>query len=322
MNMRGLRNIEVRFGVAHITALIGLVTGSLACAFYLGFYSGQDAGFDKALASSAVTSPRLAIAETELSPEIADAIDSEIFARLGQGPDVSAEGASAPLPTLESIRTSDEAPIQVRAEALEEAERIEQQQLAAARSAASGAESRLARGDSKTLGMLIAEQGAPQREPAVAAPIEQVREAPQEVKTASLKPETVPAAQRRAAEPAPREQVKAPEAKPVDKPAIAKVETKREPVTPKGSSFIRKTLPKGWFAQVAAPQAIADADRLAQALKGAGFPVVIEQANVRGQEYFRVLVGPEENRQHAERLVGQLKRESVVKNDPFLRVIK
>ncbi|MBN8550818.1 MAG: SPOR domain-containing protein [Deltaproteobacteria bacterium] len=49
---------------------------------------------------------------------------------------------------------------------------------------------------------------------------------------------------------------------------------------------------------------------------------MIEVARVRGDEYYRVLVGPEQNRDRAQRLVGQLKRESYIHGDPFLRVVK
>lgn len=81
-------------------------------------------------------------------------------------------------------------------------------------------------------------------------------------------------------------------------------------------------VPKGWFAQVAAPREMSDARSLAGQLKGSGFPVSIERARVRGQEYYRVLVGPENSRQLAQRLIQQLKREPYLTGDPFIKLIR
>ncbi len=78
----------------------------------------------------------------------------------------------------------------------------------------------------------------------------------------------------------------------------------------------------GWFAQVAAPKRRSDADELSSKLKGSGFKVSIETASVRGEDYFRVLVGPEENRDQATRLVSQLKRERYLQGEPFVRMVK
>lgn len=97
---------------------------------------------------------------------------------------------------------------------------------------------------------------------------------------------------------------------------------KEEPVSINNegeSSFVKSILPNGWFAQLAAPKQVADADSLAKQLRDSGFPVVIEKTVVRGEEYYRVLCGPEEKREHAEILINQLKRESYIKAEPFLR---
>lgn len=81
-------------------------------------------------------------------------------------------------------------------------------------------------------------------------------------------------------------------------------------------------LPKGWFAQVAAPKKREDADAISRQLKSSGFSVVVEGAQVRGESYFRILVGPEANREQADRLIQQLKRESYLKTDPFVRMVR
>jgi cell division septation protein DedD len=50
--------------------------------------------------------------------------------------------------------------------------------------------------------------------------------------------------------------------------------------------------------------------------------VVVESASVAGQSFFRVLVGPEQNKVQADRLVSQLKSESYIAGNPFIRKVK
>lgn len=85
------------------------------------------------------------------------------------------------------------------------------------------------------------------------------------------------------------------------------------------TGMVKRVLPPGYFAQVAAPKSLGEAEQTARQLKASGFPVVIEVASKRGQDFYRVLVGPEQNRVHAERLVGQLKSERYLVGAPFIR---
>jgi cell division septation protein DedD len=89
-----------------------------------------------------------------------------------------------------------------------------------------------------------------------------------------------------------------------------------------GKSLVRKVLPSGYFAQVAAPKNLSEAEAVAKKLKRSGFPVVVESANVSGQSFYRVLVGPEENKVQADRLVSQLQGESYVASKPFIKKVK
>ncbi|RIL04737.1 MAG: hypothetical protein DCC75_12335 [Proteobacteria bacterium] len=79
---------------------------------------------------------------------------------------------------------------------------------------------------------------------------------------------------------------------------------------------------RGWYAQVAAPKSLSEAQKLTNSLRGSGFEVVIENASVRGVQYYRVLVGPETTKDRGDRLISQVKREPYIKGDPFLRVVK
>jgi cell division septation protein DedD len=92
--------------------------------------------------------------------------------------------------------------------------------------------------------------------------------------------------------------------------------------TTESAGLVRKVLPSGYFAQVAAPKKLAEAEGVAKRLKRSGFPVLVESASVNGQSFYRVLVGPEENKVQAERLVSQLQSESYVASKPFIRKVK
>jgi cell division protein FtsN len=50
--------------------------------------------------------------------------------------------------------------------------------------------------------------------------------------------------------------------------------------------------------------------------------VVVEEADVRGELFYRVLVGPEENKVQADRLLQQLKSERYLTSVPFIRRVK
>jgi cell division septation protein DedD len=79
---------------------------------------------------------------------------------------------------------------------------------------------------------------------------------------------------------------------------------------------------QGWYVQVSAPGVESDAFELADKLHESGFPVVIEKAKVQQRTYFRVLVGPEEVRLTAERLLQQLLRERYIDKAPFIRRVR
>jgi len=86
--------------------------------------------------------------------------------------------------------------------------------------------------------------------------------------------------------------------------------------------LVRKVVPSGYFAQVAAPKKLGEAEAIAKKLKRSGFPVVVESASVEGQSFYRVLVGPEQNKAQADILVSQLKSESYLSGAPFIRKFK
>jgi cell division septation protein DedD len=98
--------------------------------------------------------------------------------------------------------------------------------------------------------------------------------------------------------------------------------TKKPETKSSNEVVVKKVLPSGFFAQVAAPTKLADAESVARKLRQSGFPVIVEQADVNGAAYYRVLVGPEENKVQADRLLGQLRSERYLTSVPFIRRVK
>jgi cell division septation protein DedD len=89
-----------------------------------------------------------------------------------------------------------------------------------------------------------------------------------------------------------------------------------------GAIPVKSSIPAGWYVQVAAPKNIGEANKLAATLKRNGFPVMIESAQVRGEDYYRVVVGPRTQRNSAEQLLSQIKAKKSVPGDPFVRAVK
>ncbi len=119
-----------------------------------------------------------------------------------------------------------------------------------------------------------------------------------------------------------------PTEKPTEKPtALPTIEPTARPTTPPPT--IKPTqkpseasLPSGWFVQVAAPESRSDANSLIEKLRSNGFKASIEVAVIREQQYYRVLVGPESNKELAERLLKQVTREPYLQGTPFLKYVK
>lgn len=103
-------------------------------------------------------------------------------------------------------------------------------------------------------------------------------------------------------------------------PAVVEVEKEAAVVKPVPVvETVKKTkVSPGWYAQVFAPQDKNIADKLAATLKQSGFPVIVEPAS----GHFRVLVGPESNKQQGQVLLQQLGREKYLPGSPFLKQVK
>lgn len=341
MNRRNLKSWELYLGLPQVVILLGIVTGSIASAFALGYLSGQRVGFDSARQIDLSGTSRLPIPET---PELSDESISKVYARLKdttppaslvEEEPVSVTDAKADPPrTLEPIRSGEEAPME-----LEVPERIQEINPRA----------------TKLLDSLLEEAGVPSKEETADVVEETVEVSSDselnEISEGALTlntemPETeveriepgvpdepvVDPAVRvispgRVVEKTETDIIKEivsdkkvePEVKPEQEVVTKKEEPSVQKQTSQTSKFMRAKVIRGWYAQVAAPRNLKDADTVASKLRGSGFPVVIESAKIGGQEYFRVLVGPEDSKELGSRLVSQLKRERGLRGSPFLK---
>jgi cell division septation protein DedD len=294
----------------------------MACAFYLGFFSGQRVGYENALVGSASTLARFALNTKELNS--------------GDGlADESMDGPSAPSKEREEGKRGARAQREQSAlsllnevSAAPKVEKVEQEasavvndggavesasakvnesaKVVAAESVQAKAEDEVIRvygNERPTKRTSISElKNSVATQAKAAKPVEVI--AP-EVKTVKIQP------------PAQKPQVLAslqPEAKSLK--AQPQQNRKVESVP------VKSILAAGWYAQIAAPRKMADAESLANRLRRNGFPVSIESASVKGEAYYRVIVGPEDNRKQAQVLVEQLRSERSVQGEPFIRNIR
>lgn len=363
MNKKNLNRWELRLGIMQIVVMVGVVTGCMAFAFALGFFSGRSVGFESALASNISSSAKIPIAaEPNGGAAPGDAAEqavSEVYAKLSDktvNHEKTEESLGAlpddGVPELGSIKEADH-PVALPEESDETTQDTTKAlapEVAKAAHAADevwdrseknvadtekhpteagvkvlGKESEAAKeaahdsGTSDAGKFIDGDSSVTAEAPKKEAKVIESKLATDTSKTQITKPEAVKPAPEKSVEKAVVAAV-APKEKEIVKPAPVEVKPSKSDA---GPEIKRGTIPpSGWFAQVAAPNKAADADSLASKLRSAGFPVVIENAQVRGEAYFRILVGPEVNRKQAEVLIGQLKRESYIQGEPFLRAVK
>lgn len=271
---------------------MGAITGGMACSYYLGFFSGREIGVQLALANSAVNVARLPVIPP-LPGEEGEEDTSEVYAKLNAEKALeiapSHGGGGEDVPELTTIQTTSEGQPIISSPSPEQ--EIKQEE------------------PSSFNPELVAKAAG--ADPMALQP------------SAEVKPEA-------------KEEEKPKEAKKEDKKKDEKKEVKVEPKSEPKPQVAKKevepalrveqkdttALPKGWFAQVAARQKEVEAKQIAEKLRSSGFPVVVETADVNGERYFRILVGPEESKPTADRLVAQLKRESYIQGTPFVRAVR
>ncbi len=321
---------EIRLGALQVVVWLGLSIGAVFGSYFIGFFSGRYVGFETARAASGVDVPKLAV--TDEIPErsaqnmsgIIEQLSSnatitkEVKPTTGKGASGDARNGKAP-----EVSKGEEAAASFAAAKTVDTTQNQQTEPLFDTLNANYADAEAATGNESLENALVEDPGKGA----------EVRLLGQEV-------ETKPAQQLANSAPIKvAENVKAPVAKQelldppvkVKEPTVEKVAPAEKvaqdssTATPGKSSkapAVVKKVPPGYFVQVAAPKTVKEAEVIAKRLKGSGFPVVIEDFSTGKSPYFRVLVGPEDNKVQAERLVGQVKREQYISGNPFIRQSK
>lgn len=331
------RGWEIKLGPLQVMVWLGLALGAVYGAYFIGFFSGKYVGFEDARTASGVEVPKLALNDDvpERSPKEWDSVygklgGSAVVTQNEKG-SVAAEPSASEKKALEKKAAEQNAPDQrivkavqemqqegaattrevspavvVKKDPLSDTDSIFTEDLGAGNAILDDSPSKEITGkggEARVLGREV--ESLDGAAPKTNAP-EQVKSAPAvvEPKEASAK------------------KVVAPEG---DDAATAKqklaAESKvKEPTKEKVS--VVKRLPKGYFAQVAAPKTRAEAEDLAKKIRKSGFPVVVEDNSTGRSPFFRVMVGPEDNKVQADRMLGQLKREKYLSGKPFIREVK
>ncbi|MEN9846926.1 MAG: hypothetical protein RIS36_2073 [Pseudomonadota bacterium] len=296
---------EIRLGALQVVVWLGLAIGAVFGAYFIGFFSGRYVGFEAARTASGVEAPKLAL--NEEFPERTKKGWDDVYGQLGGSAVVgseekkSAEGVKPQVPVQRIVKAVQESRQEVAQKAQEVASGV-----VAKRDAISDPEA-------------IFNQDLGGSQPVVdESPAKEISGTGGQVRVLGREADVVEATG--AELEAPAKEVVTKKAPVVDAPPPAKVvkpvDTKKEKVS------VVKRLPKGYFAQVAAPKTKVEAEDLARKLRQSGFPVVLEDNSTGRSPFYRVMVGPEDNKVQADRMLGQLKREKYLDGKIFVRQVK
>lgn len=315
---------ELRLGKLQVAVWLGLALGSIAGAYCVGFFAGRYVGFETARESTAVEVAKLPV--TDSLPEGRAQNPSTIYEKLN-APAVLRE-TEEEAAAYRSHNSSREAPgahkqPKLLQDSIERNDSVEEKKIGVKNSeqpepaqagGASVAEIEGLFDDSTGSELIVGSEAdlAPQKVPQSVRMLgsSSTDGANNDKSASALLDERIANAR-----------TEATKSKEMARDAEVKAPVQDKKVT-QSDSAVRKSVPNGFFAQVAAPKKLNEAEGIARKLKQSGFPVVIESATVGGQSFYRVLVGPEENKVQADRLVSQLRGESYIAGAPFIRQVK
>lgn len=138
------------------------------------------------------------------------------------------------------------------------------------------------------------------------------------VESAATSPAT-PAVEKTKAAPAPVE---------VKKPAtakLAKVEEKKPlkaKADSKSTTAVQQDLSKGWYVQLAAKKTVEEAMAVVKDLNKLGLKSVVQPAQVRNTNYYRVLSGPYTDKKSAQASQGKLTDANLTSGSAFLKEVQ
>jgi cell division septation protein DedD len=347
---------EVRIGLTQAFAWLGFLGALVVLSFFLGLYIGKKSGFEAAKETSLEELARSPIdAPTgndvgvigDANSQNQNSSDS-IYQKL-QATAPTAQPTNAELPTLGKIAGVKDSPIELTVPSDKAAKTVMDVASTAAAIVGGSAGNQLNKkaeniakaivdGKEINVGGNDDSQKIQFASPTPIVQNEPVKEgiiAPTVVPTIAATPvatpttiaELVAPVVETLATPAPTAAVKA-SPTPKGTPKATPTKIKSTP-TPKPTvaakteeSSSAKSISKGWYAQVAAPQKMAEAQEIINKLSASGFKAKIERAEVKGEQYYRVIVGPEKTKDAANKLAQDLRGAGAVGGTPFVKQVK
>ena len=298
---------EIKLSIFWVVAIVGVVMASMIVSYLSGFYFGQKSGYDNAMNEALVGVPKYPIVRNLYKKQLDPEQVSNVYAKLGT---VSkhAEGADSSqkereVPVLKSIDDAAGAPMigDLAAALIEESDKKE--------------------GDKKEL---LGQAEVDQLEKTLSQ---------QDLSRQDEKEETL-GKLLRPLEEKEAEKYKEGEEEKKQEEGEKQVEGEKqelEKITPKLSNVEKKPEPpqeqvekvsRGWYAQVGSFRNLGDAKEVLYKLRSTGFPAVIESASVAGDQFYRVLAGPEKDRNLADRLASQVYAEDFIAQHPFVKYVR
>jgi cell division septation protein DedD len=319
MNRKKINSWEVKLYPLQIIILFGIILGSLASSYYLGFFTGQSFGYKTALDKSESSVSKLPILPA-LNEESFDSVASEVYAKLNEDKFTKEASAKNPTDTKKSSDLPKLEPIGALEAKKDEAHLLNGQDNLAQNGGANGLaavkeQDSVEKREREKDSLLLSDGNLLNAQESEIKGLKGSREA--DGKNGSDKVVSVV------------EEVKDVPQNETKKLSAAEKETTNNSKSENANSLqeqkdsVSIAPPKtGWYVQLAAPNMLADAEVMIEKLKKSGFLAVVETAKVKNSFYYRVLVGPEENKQRAERLLSQVKQEKRVQGNPFVKFIK
>jgi len=319
---------RVNLSILQVVVILGLVVGGLLTCFYLGFYSGKKIGLEEALETSLAASMKIPVdssinSSKQSLSEVYDSLNSDGSAEKK----VVSAGQKSSAKSIAAIATLEEKPIPeiVVSPTKQEKNTITKQEepqddLEAIRRALIG--------NTKTAseGVTVKEIVRQEDQPVAKDPLDLHKRETLEEKSGevtNVKPTSNPlvVAEKPKATPNALPTKTATKVAPTPNRRVFDEETVEEKSATRKEA-VSSGIPRGWYAQVAAPPTEEAANQLVKKLRASGFEVALEKAEVRDEHYYRVLVGPEQSRELANRMLQELKRETYIRSEPFIRMVR
>lgn len=325
---------ELRFGLSIAVTIIGLVIGCLVAAFVVGFRSGHTSGYEEATRASLASVPRFKISDSEQPEEVSKEMVSKVYERLKKKTELQ-EGEEKDVPELGVINQVKPPVVEMpkakqpSKEANKDIAKVNEENsldilpkevslkdVAVPKTKDKNIDSLLGantqiKEEAKpaTLGGLFELGNSGKPDDDVRSKSDQgLKNENESSNLVKQQPQELAAVQQIVTE------------KPQNKDLLEEAKTAIEPkLLPPQEENLRK----GWYVQVAAPKSQQEANTMLEQLKNNGFrDSTLQTAVIKGEVYYRVLVGPEDTALLAQRLLEQVGREPYVKFKPFLKRVQ